>query len=110
MKLPLLFFTFVLVTVPTAAGDCIANHNWEDGCEVDGNIGQYTCPKDGTCTNPDAVDAGLEVEAGPYAEMNATKCSELCDLSKGSDTVSDEDHRCRFWRYVSLKIPSRIFS
>ena len=114
MKFSLLAFTFVLVAVPTfarrqsiqsqsATDICEPNHNWEDGCEVDAPICQITCDKaDACCTNPCETESGLESETiDSYAAMTATKCSELCETSKASAT--DEGHRCRFWRYVSLK-------
>ena len=73
---------------------CKANAWVDDGCDTKTKICQITCHEpDEECENQ--CDSSAKIK---YSEMVSTKCELLCETSK-DDT--DEEKRCRFWRWVS---------
>jgi len=87
--------TTTTTTTPTpnyfdGTAECPPNQCWEGGCNINPNICQITCTTGDVCETA-CPDVQLEV-----AEMNATKCSDLCIEHRDKP---ENEKPCRFWRY-----------
>ena len=108
MLLKLTFLTLTLATTSAqnstsdtspAPGECSANQYVPGiGCDPSPNICEVTCPVEENCVLSEGCTDALVPDNITHAEMDQTKCQELCEAS---DLVDDAT-RCRFWRYVSF--------